>query len=136
VILAIDHVQVAIPRGGEAQARAFYGALLGLAETPKPASLAARGGAWFEGAGVKLHCGVAEPFTPARKAHIAFRIDDVAGFARRARDAGCEVTDDEPLPGHERVYVYDPFGNRLEFLEPALAAGQTSSTQSRSHENV
>jgi len=136
VILAIDHVQVAIPRGGEELARAFYGALLGLAETPKPANLAARGGAWFEGASVKLHCGVEEPFSPARKAHIAFQVDDVGALARRARDAGYEVADDEPLPGHERIYVVDPFGNRLEFLKPALVARQTSVTQPHSHENV
>jgi catechol 2,3-dioxygenase-like lactoylglutathione lyase family enzyme len=136
VILAIDHVQLAIPRGGEALARAFYGEFLGLAETPKPANLAARGGAWFESAGVKVHCGVEQPFSPARKAHIAFRVDDVADLARRAREAGYEVADDELLPSHARVYVYDPFGNRLEFLEPALAAGRTSVTQPRSHENV
>jgi catechol 2,3-dioxygenase-like lactoylglutathione lyase family enzyme len=136
VILAIDHVQVAIPKGGEALARDFYGGLLGLAEKPKPANLAARGGAWFESGSVKLHCGVEEPFSAARKAHIAFRVDDVDGLARRAREAGFEVADDELLPGHERVYVFDPFGNRLEFLKPALAAGQTPITQSHSHENV
>jgi hypothetical protein len=26
--------------------------------------------------------------------------------------------DDEPLAGYDRVYVYDPFGNRLELMEP------------------
>ena len=114
----IDHVQVAIPGGGEGAARSFYGDLLGLPERPKPANLSARGGAWFESAEVKIHCGVEEPFRPARKAHIAFRVDDVAEFARRAREAGYEVADDEPLPGHERIYIYDPFGNRLEFLRP------------------
>ena len=136
MILAIDHVQVAIPKGGEALARAFYGELLGLAETPKPANLAARGGAWFESASAKLHCGVEEPFSPARKAHVAFRVDDVAALARRAREAGYEVADDEPLPGHERIYIYDPFGNRLEFLKPVLPAEQTSPARSHSHENV
>jgi catechol 2,3-dioxygenase-like lactoylglutathione lyase family enzyme len=115
---AIDHVQVAIPAGGEAAARGFYAGLLGLAEQPKPANLAARGGCWFEGEDVKVHCGVEEPFRPARKAHIAFRVDDVADFARRAREAGYEVADDEPLPKHDRIYIYDPFGNRLEFLKP------------------
>ncbi|HEY1448026.1 MAG TPA: VOC family protein [Caulobacteraceae bacterium] len=119
---AIDHVQVAIPGGGEGAARAFYAGLLGLAEQPKPANLAARGGAWFESAAVKVHCGVEEPFHPARKAHIAFRVDDVAVIARRAREAGYEVADDEPLPGHERIYIYDPFGNRLEFLRPLAAS--------------
>ncbi len=114
----IDHVQLAIPAGGEDRARAFYGDLLGLPEQPKPAELAGRGGCWFESAAIKVHCGVETPFAPARKAHIAFRVDDVAGLATRARAAGYEVADDAKLPGHERAFIYDPFGNRLEFLRP------------------
>jgi catechol 2,3-dioxygenase-like lactoylglutathione lyase family enzyme len=115
----IDHVQLAIPAGGEALARPFYAGLLGLWERPKPPELAARGGCWFESDRVKVHCGVETPFTPARKAHIAFQVDDVAGLARRARASGYQVIDDDALPGHERIFVYDPFGNRLEFLRPA-----------------
>ena len=114
----IDHVQVAMPAGEEAKARAFYEALLGLPEQPKPPELAKRGGCWFESPRVKVHCGVETPFSPAKKAHIAFRVDDVTGLAARARAAGYEVVDDDLLPGHERIYIYDPFGNRLEFLRP------------------
>jgi catechol 2,3-dioxygenase-like lactoylglutathione lyase family enzyme len=114
----IDHVQVAMPAGEEAKARAFYWALLGLPEQPKPPDLAKRGGCWFESERVKVHCGVETPFAPARKAHIAFRVDDVAGLAVRARAAGYQVVDDQELPGHERVFIFDPFGNRLEFLRP------------------
>ena len=77
---AIDHVQLAIPAGGEDAARAFYVGVLGLVEQPKPPELAKRGGCWFEGA-VKVHCGVEEPFRPARKAHIAFWVNDVGGWA-------------------------------------------------------
>jgi len=117
-LLAIDHVQVAIPRGGEDAARKFYRDFLGLPEQPKPADLAARGGCWFESEAVKVHCGVEDPFKPARKAHVGFRVDDVAGLAAKARDGGFEVVADAALPGHERVFVYDPFGNRLEFLRP------------------
>ncbi|MGH6957398.1 MAG: VOC family protein [Caulobacteraceae bacterium] len=115
---AIDHAQVAIPRGGEAKARAFYEGLLGLPEQAKPPELARRGGCWFESPAVKLHCGVEEPFSPAKKAHIAFRVDDVPGLAARARASGYEVVDDDALEGRERIYIYDPFGNRLEFLRP------------------
>jgi catechol 2,3-dioxygenase-like lactoylglutathione lyase family enzyme len=117
---AIDHVQVAMPAGEEAKARAFYAALLGLPERPKPSELAKRGGCWFESDRVKVHCGVETPFAPAKKAHIAFRVDDVPGLAARARAAGYEVVDDDLLPGHERIYIYDPFGNRLEFLRPVV----------------
>ena len=118
---AVDHVQLAIPPGGEDQARVFYGELLGLAEQPKPAELARRGGCWFESERVKVHCGVEDPFRPARKAHVAFRVDDVARLAARARARGFEVVDDGDLPGHERAFIFDPFGNRLEFLRPVSA---------------
>jgi len=120
---AIDHVQAAMPAGEEDKARAFYSDLLGLPEQPKPAELAKRGGCWFESDAVKVHLGVETPFAPARKAHIAFRVDDVSGLAGRARAAGYQVVDDEELPGHERVYIYDPFGNRLEFLRPLHGGG-------------
>jgi len=117
----IDHAQVAIPRGSENRAREFYEGLLGLPEQPKPPELAKRGGCWFESEAVKLHCGVEEPFHPARKAHIAFQVDDVQGLAERARAGGYEVIDDDLLEGFERIYIYDPFGNRLEFLQPVKA---------------
>jgi catechol 2,3-dioxygenase-like lactoylglutathione lyase family enzyme len=113
---AIDHVQLAIPAGGEEAARAFYVGVLGLIEQPKPPELAKRGGCWFEGA-VKVHCGVEEPFHPARKAHIAFRVDDVLGIVKLARSKAYDVVEDGGLPGYERVFVFDPFGNRLEFLK-------------------
>jgi catechol 2,3-dioxygenase-like lactoylglutathione lyase family enzyme len=115
---SIDHVQVAMPAGEEAKARKFYAQLLGLPEQPKPAELAKRGGCWFESGAVKVHCGVETPFIPARKAHIAFQVADVPALASRARAAGYRVVDDDLLPGHDRIFIYDPFGNRLEFLRP------------------
>jgi len=115
---AIDHVQAAMPAGEEERARGFYRDLLGLPEQPKPPELAKRGGCWFETSNVKVHLGVETPFIPAKKAHIAFRVDDVQALAARARAGGFEVVDDDALPGHARIYIYDPFGNRLEFLQP------------------
>ena len=107
-------------RRGGLGARTFYETLLGLPEQPKPPELAKRGGCWFESDQVKVQCGVEEPFAPARKAHIAFRVDDVTGLAQRAKAAGYDVIDDDLLPGHERIYIYDPVGNRLEFRETAV----------------
>src|SRR5205085_9387921 len=76
-ILGLDHVQIAIPRGSEEKARAFYGGLLGLEELPKPAALRPRGGVWFKAGGQELHLGVEEPFAPARKAHPGLVADDL-----------------------------------------------------------
>jgi catechol 2,3-dioxygenase-like lactoylglutathione lyase family enzyme len=116
-ILGIDHVQVAAPRGCEAEARAFYGGLLGLEELEKPEPLRSRGGCWFRAGADELHVGVEEPFAPARKAHPGLVVDDLATLAQRLRAQGIDVTADETIPGVERAYVADPFGNRLELRQ-------------------
>ncbi len=121
-IHGLDHVQLAMPAGQEAAARAFYAGLLGLVEVPKPANLAVRGGAWFEGGDLRLHLGVEKDFRPARKAHPALLVAGLDALAEHLRLAGVEVITDKPLPGYRRVYVSDPFGNRLELLEPDRAA--------------
>jgi catechol 2,3-dioxygenase-like lactoylglutathione lyase family enzyme len=115
----IDHVQIAIPAGGEEQARRFYGAFLGLKEIEKPANLQNRGGVWFRTGNVHLHLGVDPAFRPAERAHVAFRVTGLAATRRRLEAAGYIVAEDEPLPGFDRFYVKDPFGNRLELLEPS-----------------
>ena len=117
--MRLDHVQLAMPAGGEDEARAFYAGLLGVPEVPKPPHLAARGGCWFEVADVKVHLGVDGDFRPARKAHPAFLVDDLAGLLERLRAAGVPIVDDEPLEGYQRAYVDDPFGNRIELMEPS-----------------
>ncbi|MCA1370649.1 VOC family protein [Bradyrhizobium sp. BRP14] len=117
-IIAIDHVQLAMPRGGEAEARRFYADLLGIPEVLKPANLAARGGCWFEGPGIKIHLGVEKAFSPARKAHPAFIVDDLFALTARLRAVGFEMIEDEPLAGLARRYVSDPFGNRIELMQP------------------
>lgn len=119
-VLGIEHVQLAMPAGGEPAARAFYAGVLGIPEISKPAHLAARGGFWFERGLLKLHLGVEVDFHPARKAHPALVVKDLAELAAALRHAGHPVTA-EPLDGFERVYVDDPFGNRIELMEPRSA---------------
>ena len=114
-VTGIDHVQVAAPPGCEAEARAFYGELLGLEELAKPEALAARGGCWFRAGAQELHVGVEEPFAPARKAHPSFVVTDLDDVAARLTAAGIDVTYDDQIPGTRRFETADPFGNRLEF---------------------
>jgi len=117
--LAFHHVQLAMPPGGEAAARAFYAGVLGLAEVAKPAALAARGGVWFRAGALELHLGVEDDFRPARKAHPGILVDDLDGLAARLRAHGVHPRADPNLPGYRRFYLDDCFGNRLEFLSPA-----------------
>lgn len=116
-VTGIDHVQLAMPPGEEAAARAFYSGLLGLLEVPKPPRLAARGGCWFEAAGVKLHLGVEADFRAARKAHPALLVDDLAGLCTALEAAGVTVVPDHDIPGLARCHVSDPFGNRIELMQ-------------------
>ena len=116
-ILGLDHVQLAMPPGEESTAREFYTGVLGLVEEPKPPNLAVRGGVWFRGGALRLHLGVEPDFRPARKAHPAILVTGLAELATKCREAGFAPVTDEPLAGFNRVYVSDPFGNRIELLE-------------------
>jgi catechol 2,3-dioxygenase-like lactoylglutathione lyase family enzyme len=116
---SVHHVQLAMPRGAEAAARAFFGDILGMTEINKPAVLAARGGVWFGAGGVELHLGVEEDFRPARKAHPGIVVDDLDALVEHLAGAGHNVQWDHNFPGFRRAYAHDPFGNRLEFLEPS-----------------
>ena len=119
-LVRIDHVQLAMPPGGEDRAREFYSGLLGIPEVPKPPALSKRGGCWFEIGDLKVHLGVEAEFRAARKAHPAFLVRDLDALVARLREAGAEVIDDGGVvPGDQRVHVTDPFGNRLELLERA-----------------
>ena len=127
-IIGLDHVQLAMPAGEEARARAFYSGVLLLIEEAKPANLAARGGVWFKGGSLRLHLGVDADFRPAKKAHPAFLVSGLADLAERCRLAGYPPVEDEPLAGFSRVYVSDPFGNRIELIEPGPRVSFSEST--------
>ena len=116
-VLALDHVQLAMPAGEETRARGFYSGVLGLPEKPKPPNLAAYGGAWFQVGSLKVHLGVDKHFIAARKAHPAFTVDDLDDVAVRLRTHCHPVILDDALPGCRRLFTEDPFGNRIELIQ-------------------
>jgi catechol 2,3-dioxygenase-like lactoylglutathione lyase family enzyme len=107
-----------MPAGMEQAAREFYQGLLGIPEVPKPPELAERGGAWFESGSLKVHLGVDGDFRPARKAHPALLVTDLKSLVARLRRNNIKIIEDDPLEGYFRVYVADPFGNRIKLMEP------------------
>lgn len=116
-IVALHHVQLAMPQGGEAAARRFYAGVLGLREVPKPAVLLERGGLWFEANGVRVHLGVEGTFVPARKAHPALAVASLDSAVRHLDRRGVAWDHGNDLPGLRRIYVADPFENRIELAE-------------------
>lgn len=123
-LFALDHVQLAMPPGGERLAAQFYSGVLCMDQVPKPEAMRASGGVWFRSGAVELHLGVETGFRPARKAHPAIRVDDLDAFAARCHYAGLAVEWDTRFPGVRRFYVHDPFGNRLELLQPQPGVGR------------
>jgi catechol 2,3-dioxygenase-like lactoylglutathione lyase family enzyme len=122
VVVALHHVQLAMPKGEERAAEEFYGRLLGFERVSKPSHLEQRGGCWFAANGVNLHLGVDPQFVPARKAHPAFVVKSLTALKQRLEAAGIEIVWDTQIPGFERFYAGDPFGNRLEFMEPVASS--------------
>lgn len=116
-VLQIDHVQLAMPAGGEDRARSFYGDALGMEEIPKPQALAGRGGCWFASGAAQVHLGIEEDFRPAKKAHPALVVKGLAEILAKCKAAGLPARPDVEIDGRKRVHIWDPFGNRLELIE-------------------
>jgi catechol 2,3-dioxygenase-like lactoylglutathione lyase family enzyme len=120
-VLGIDHVQLAIPPGGEAEerARAFYAGPLALVEVAKPEAMRARGGMWFQAGPVQLHLGIEPDMRPSGKAHPALVVDGLDAYLARLAAAGAPWVPATDLPGVRRGHTTDPFGNRIELIERA-----------------
>ena len=117
----IDHVQITVPRGLEAETRRFYGKGLGFPEIPKPPELARNGGMWYRLGAVQLHVSLEEVDPAANGAsrrHIAYDVSDLDAIEVELRGRGLEIIPDrQPTAGLRRFYLRDPGGNRLEILQ-------------------
>lgn len=113
----IDHIQLAAPKGCEEEARTFFKGILGLREIEKPPLLKKKGGVWFELGSNQIHIGVEEPFSPAKKAHPAFEVENLEALKMHLTEQRVSFKVDTELPGASRIYTKDPFGNRIEILE-------------------
>lgn len=113
----LDHVQICIPRGAEQAAREFYTDILGFEEVEKPDALKKNGGLWYKVGDIQLHIGTEQMETNKSKRHPAFEIRKLTETKRYLGDHGVKIKEDTPIPGVERFSFFDPFENRIEFLE-------------------
>jgi catechol 2,3-dioxygenase-like lactoylglutathione lyase family enzyme len=118
-IVGVHHVQITGPVGAEEKARQFYCGVLGLAEIAKPHSLVGRGGLWVQAGDHQIHIGTEDGFDRlTTKAHIAYEVTDIAYWRRVMEANGLGVLDSVPIEGFDRFEARDPFGNRIEFIQP------------------
>jgi len=119
-ITGLDHAQICVPTGAEDDARAFYCGVLGLPEIEKPDSLEGRGGLWLQVGDRAVHIGTEPPFDRTQtKAHVAYAVDDLEAWRTKLTEQGIATEDGVKIPGYVRFEFRDPFGNRVEFIEPS-----------------
>lgn len=119
MITGIHHVQITIPGGAEQQAREFYCRVLGLPEIAKPEALRQRGGIWVQAGDRQLHIGTESGVDRSQtKAHVAYQVDDLAAWRQRLAKRDIEMFEAVPIPGFQRLEFRDPFGNRVELVQP------------------
>ncbi len=128
---SLHHVQLFYPAGEEARARAFYGAKrrraldsarghpgqLGLRELDRPSSFLDRPGLWFEAGAGQVHLSVDDDLALHPRRHFALRTENLDALRARLRMAGARFEEATPIPGWRRVFVFDPFGNKIELDE-------------------
>lgn len=125
IIRQLNHIQITIPIGQEAAGRQFYCHLLKLTEIEKPLALQANGGFWLQIGIQQIHIGVEDGINRlATKAHLAYEVDDLAAWRSHLHSAGVTIVDNTPIPGYSRLMLRDPFGNRIELIQPLAAENE------------
>jgi len=118
-IQRLHHAQFAVPSTRIEEARAFYLDLLGLQEIPKPSSLLHRGGFWIQLGDIQIHVSLSDTFDPHQSpAHLAFQVDDLEYWRETLTAYGIVIGESIPIEGYHRFEFRDPFGNRVEMIQP------------------
>lgn len=114
---SLHHVALFYSAGREADARRFYGELLGLAELERPSTLRDRGGLWFAAGDGHVHLSVDNDLGLHPRRHFGLRVADLAAAVARLQAGGARFEEATPIPGWRRIFVFDPFGNKVELDE-------------------
>jgi catechol 2,3-dioxygenase-like lactoylglutathione lyase family enzyme len=129
-VVGLDHVQLAMPFGGDAVARHFYVGILGLTEVEVPPQLAPIGAIWFEAKGTVVHCSPELQFKPPEKAHPGFVVADLSAMEEKLKAYGATIKSGSPSSVMRRIYTADPFGNVIELIQDGQGFAQRSAIAS------
>ena len=119
-VMRLQHVSIPMPSDGHAQARRFFGEVLGMQEIPQPSTLAQNSVVWFDagGDGQEVHCFVDEPFRPgSAEAHLCLQVDDIEVMRSRLAEHGVEPQETIAIRNRPRFFITDPFGNKVELVQ-------------------
>ena len=117
MIIGVHHAQVNVPSDKLAEARDFYIGVLGIKEIHRPDVFTSKG-IWLNAGPFELHIGVEDNLERKTRAHLAYQVTDIAKWRDRLERAGVTITDSVAIPGLERFEFRDPFGNRVELIQP------------------
>lgn len=117
-ITSVHHIHFQFPAKFKEELRFFYGTVLGAQELP----VSQKRQLLQFSLGEQLLCFTPEANAIQRSAgqHVAFNIQGMAYLKERLRQFGLHFIESAPAQQAQQLYVKDPAGNQLEFLEGHL----------------
>lgn len=114
----LHHVSIPVRPDQLDAGREFYADVLGLEEIPAPNEFAPGRVVWFRLGDRELHLFKEEDANqPPSERHLALEVDDLDWARTRFARHGVAVEEADPIHNRPRLYVRDPFGNKLEITQ-------------------
>lgn len=115
--LGVHHVLVGVPPDQKEPAHQFYEDVLGFVPVASPLESGSTGNLWwYECGNAELHVSLVPDYRANIRPHVAIRIANLPAFRERLARHGIETKLDYSYMGCWRIYLVDPWNNRLEFI--------------------
>jgi catechol 2,3-dioxygenase-like lactoylglutathione lyase family enzyme len=115
--LGVHHVLVCVPPDQKEAAKRFYEDVFGFKPVASPLETSGSGNLWWYQCGnAELHISIVPDYRAHVRPHVAIRVSNLPAFRERLARHGIEPRVDYSYRGCWRIYVVDPWNNRLEFI--------------------
>jgi hypothetical protein len=115
--LGVHHVLVCVPPDQKEAAKRYYEDVFGFKPVASPLETSGSGNLWwYECGDAELHIALLADYQAHVRPHVAIRVRDLSAFRERLARHGIEPRVDYSYRGSWRIYVVDPWNNRLEFI--------------------